>query len=1032
VTPMSSPRGSRNGRVALLVLCLVILALLLLMLWTRPEAPAVERSARSAGAARIPRVRAGLVQPTPSVRPETSTTQTLATGTPTETGPTPSAAPASMGRATRVGAASGSPDLASQASVSRLVPATSSSTATTTAATTATTTATPTAANTSGTRAAAPDPVIAASSVSVPTVPIVPSDFVVLAAGDEELAPVSVLASAAGPMIPLSEFAALIGATVSTANGETTLELRADEPVTTTFSTLSRRGQRKQQGRVQPIALAADDLTLRNGELFASVSALETLSGLALSYDTRSQSIVITSPRASLPRYATAVRRSQRAMQRPVDDQLMTQAARPATGVKVHGASALPSMASLTYALSHDNANQRWSSQGTIGAAVLGGGLSITGALSNGPQRKTSPDITWLGGNPLSRWLTQARVGFGAATGLAPLPGVGVSLTNAPFARAMGLGTIAVNGFAAPGAEIEIQSGGRVLGLVTADDEGRWQSSVPVGFGQNLLEVSAYSPLGVTRRTMLRSLEGEHLPAGRVEYGVTAQHGRRDAATCAAVSCGDLANLDLRWGVSPRLTLRAGASALAPVDSAGQSEYASLQSSLYGTVVAAPLSWLQLRQEIAGTGWRRSRAIVQPSLALRADLGQERLSGDSERLPFWQARRALNIRDESWAAITWRPFSADLGRLWLSATGRSVSGTRADTRIASALVGARARGTLVTIGADHTRITPVSIGSSYDRARFSTSVTIPQLRRGPRWLATSFTTLGASVVPAESRRPFVNAGWTTTAFGTLLMQVGADWRPGAAPGIRLQFQQQTRAAILTQSLSRSDIGGGPISASTTVLGSVVMPLQGGAPQFTSDLVALRSRVRVIAFLDRDGNGLRDASEAALPDLPVMIGTQRSVTDARGIAVVDGLPVLDAIAIRPLDLSVGQGNGETWVLRGPAPWARLIAYGETVIYLPYVAATQVTMTIRASEPSSAIWLTPLDDPEQAPQPKPVFGDGISMLGALPPGRYRLDARRAGESATDRPWASCTIDVKSGAELRLRFPSAALENARCDVW
>jgi hypothetical protein len=1007
---MSSSRKPRNGRVALLVLCLVILALLLLMLWTRPEAPTLQAGGRAgAGAAQHPRVTTGATQPAAKLGRDTvdtpSTSDTFDTSDTTTTvfpsAPVTTATPLSPPPMARDG--SGVSDTARHI------------------------VAAPT--HTPGSTAPAAVP---GRAVAMPTVPIMPSDFVVLTAGDEELAPVSVLASAGGPMIPLREFAALIGATLRTTDGETTLELRADEPVTTTFSTATQRGQRKQQGRVQQIALAAGDLTPRNGEWYASVAALETLSGLALSYDTRSQSIVITSPRSALPRYATALRRSQRSMQRPVDDQLMTQAARPAKGAKVNSSRALPSMASLTYALSHDNTSQRWSGQGTIGAAVLGGGLSITGAVSDGSQRKISPDITWLGGNPLSRWLTQARVGFGAATGLAPLPGIGVSLTNAPFARAMGLGTIAVNGFAAPGAEIEIQSGGRVLGLVTADDEGRWQSSVPVGFGQNLLEVSAYSPLGVTRRTILRSLEGEHLPAGRVEYGVTAQHGRRDAATCAAVSCGDLANIDLRWGVSPRLTLRAGASALAPVDSAGRSEYSSLQSSLYGTVVAAPLSWLQLRQEIGGSGWLRSRAIVQPSLALRADVGHERLSADSERLPFWQARRALNIRDESWAAITWRPFSADLGRLWLSATGRSVSGTRADTRIAGALVGARARGTLVTIGADHTRITPVSIGSTYDRARFSTSVTIPQLRRGPRWLATSFTTLGASLVPADSRRPFVNAGWTTTAFGSLLMQVGADWRPGTAPGIRLQFQQQMRAAILTQSLSRSDIGSGPLSSSTTMLGSVVVPLQGGAPQFTSDLVALRSRVRVIAFLDRDGNGLRDASEAALPDLPVMIGTRRSVTDARGVALVDGLPVLDAIAITPLDLSVGQGNGETWVLRGPAPWARLIAYGETVVYLPYVAATQVTMTLGAHEPSSAIWLSLLDDPEQLPQPKPVFGDGVSMLGALPPGRYRLDARRTGERATDRPWASCTIDVKSGAELRLRFPSSALENARCDVW
>jgi hypothetical protein len=841
------------------------------------------------------------------------------------------------------------------------------------------------------------------------------AQFIVLSAGDEELSPMSSFATENGPMLPLAEFAAQIGAVLTDDGDRITVDVRADEPVQTTFSAGLRRGQRTQQRTTTPFALQPTDLARHDGQWYASLDALRTITGLDLHFDTRSQSVVITSPRSAIPRYAAALRRMERGY-RTADAGDLLAPLRPGRRATISSSGALPTSATLTYSVSQDNSTGFLSAQGTLGAAVLGGGLSVTGTLTNGSQRSTPAEVTWLGGNPLSRWLTQARVGWGAATGLAPWPGYGVSLTNAPFARAMALGTMPLSGTATPGAEIEIQSAGRLLGVVAADDNGQWSSRVPVGFGQNLLDIAAYGPQGVTRRSVLRSLEGEHLPGGRVEYGLTAQRGRRDAATCSLLGCGDLGNADLRWGVSSRVTLRAGASALRQTDSVTGAP--TMRMAPYGAVVAAPTGWLQVRQDVSASQWFRSRAIVQPSLAFRADASFENFGPDASSVPFWLITRATSVRSEAVGSITYRPVATDLGRLWVNVLGRRALGTRSTAQVASVSVGGRVAGSLLTVGTDRTVIEPVGLGVPVSRTRFTTSATIPQLRFGPEWLAKSFAAFGVSWTPEESQIPGLNVGLTSTVFGSMLMQVGADWRPGAAPALRLQFQQVTSAAIVMQNFSTARAGETPVTGSTSILGSILMPLNGKPPALTSDLVALRARVRVQAFLDRDNNGLVDPSEERVPELSLLVGTQRAVTDADGVAMIDGLPVLDALMVKPDALYVNAADGQIWVLSGPPPWARLVPYGETLVPLPFVLASQATVLVDGDLRSSTLWITALEHGDAVAMQRPFFADGSAPLGPLVPGRYRIEARR---SATDAPLASCAVDLLAGAVAQLRFPS-----------
>lgn len=980
---------ARSGRGVLLVLCLVILALLLAVALSRlaPPTSVAPRSGAARGGARPPVTRAPVAATPP------------APVAPTVTAPARVAPPPSRTRAPHARTPATAPERDSTPSVA----------------------APPTGpAPTVAPAPRAPNADSATASADAPP-------FIILSAGDEELAPVPSITMERGPMVPLFEFASQVGAIATDDGDRVTFEMRATQPTVATVQPSTGQGQRTRDGAVEQLMLQRGDLVRHDGQWYASVNALRALSALELAFDTRSQSVIITSPRSDIPRFVASVRRNQRNATRGTIDAEAMAAARPAANATITTGGMLPTSASLTYALSHDNRTGAVSGQGTLGASVLGGGLSITTSLAPRGQRQPTPDITWLGGDPLSRFLTQARVGWGAATGMAPLPGMGVSLTNAPFARAMGLGTLPLSGVATPGDEVEIQSGGRVLGVVTADQSGQWTSNVPVSFGQNLLDIATYGPRGVTRRSVLRSFEGDHLPAGKLEYGVTLQRGRTDASTCALLSCGDVGNVDLRYGATARITLRGGVSALRSRDTAATGVKGTSVAP-YASVVAAPSGWLQLRQDLGKTSWSRTRVIVQPSLALRVDMGHELFGTEDNPSPFWLLQRAASTKAESFVSATWRPVSNDLGRFWINMLARNTSGTRTNTQVSTLVLGGRVNGSLVSFGADRAVITPLDIGTAYARTRLSAGLTVPQLRHGPRWLSTSFATLGASTVAEELNAVSVNAGLTTTLRGGLLMQVGTDWRPGSTPALRLQFQRRTRAALVMQSVNSSGVSGAPLTASTSILGSVIAPFDGNTPQLTSDLVALRSRVRVMAFLDRDGNGLSDPDEARVPDLSVFVGTQRAMTDATGIALVDGLPVLDALMVRPEELFVNAADGSIWVLRGPSPWARLVPYAETLVRLPYVLAAQVTFI--TDEPSAGeltVWTTLLDQPEVPPASHRFFTDGTAPLGPMAPGQYRFEARRDGAGTT--ALASCVASLASGQDMRLRFPPGLDPAAKC---
>jgi hypothetical protein len=209
----------------------------------------------------------------------------------------------------------------------------------------------------------------------------------------------------------------------------------------------------------------------------------------------------------------------------------------------------------LDYSLlapSHDLSGSGAYSAG-LGLNLLSGALETRvanqGAGQGGDLRV---DASWTGVWRTSRYLTQLRLGDGLATGPRPRSVRGFSISNAPFLRSSLFGTVDFQGALGPGWEIEAFRGGRMIALDSADATGRFSLDLPVEYGENAMDFVAYGPFGEVRRfNRSYRVTREAIPDRRFEYGLA-------VGGCRTIECRANANLDLRYGISRRWSVRGG------------------------------------------------------------------------------------------------------------------------------------------------------------------------------------------------------------------------------------------------------------------------------------------------------------------------------------------------------------------------------------------------------------------------------------------------------------------------------------------
>ncbi len=781
-----------------------------------------------------------------------------------------------------------------------------------------------------------------ASRVPSPLSPAVPDDdalsILAVVYGDEELGTLFTQEGAVPnrPLLPLMRFGGLIGAQIQVSRTGSEIRLRMPSVLATEgFVDLSTGratrqtvgGQEETRSFVPGLPRRADD------DWFVDAELLEWLTGIGLRIDVGTASLLLDARRERIPRFAMQLARRDRRF--ATGDPLF--ATPPSSRERMHWGGFAPTSLSATYLHSVDNQTGDFSSAMTVGTTVFGGGLAVDLRANRFAHRtRAIADVSWMGGNPMNRYLRQWRLGTGSSTGPVAMTGRGVSLSNSPFLRSQQLGAIVRSGTAPPGAEIELTRNGQVIGVTIADSSGRWTLPMPVDFGQNTIDIAIYTAQGVTRQSTLLSLEQDLIPARTIEYGLTVQDNDTPDSECRRrlSPCGYVANADVRVGLATRYTARFGAYELRPQDGG------MAQRVPYAALVASPLDWMQVRGEATPEGWWRARAVMQPSLHLRVEAGEEAMP--SGAIPFWLHQQGQLRTRERNAGLTVRPLR-DLGRAWVSSQWRTAEGVRGRVNLVTGTAGVRLWRTLVQATFDQVQ-SQDSLGGQFAASTRGASLTLPQVPRGPQWLRRSFVVLSAAT--DEHWRPrFVSSQLSMNLFRRLFVQGGVDWVRGSrTPAFRMQIQHQGSLAMLFQDIA-SGIGGG-VQSTTTVMGTATMSAQRAGVQLSSDFVALRSTVSGIAYEDRNGNGRFDPTEPRLPDVAIRVAGQVVRTDEQGRYLVRGLPVMDAIPVAPALETVLAMDGRTLVPATSREWAMLVPFGETRIDVPFVAEGTIPHTSAA--------------------------------------------------------------------------------------
>ncbi|TVP56260.1 MAG: hypothetical protein EA351_08430 [Gemmatimonadales bacterium] len=501
-----------------------------------------------------------------------------------------------------------------------------------------------------------------------------------------------------------------------------------------------------------------------------------------------------------------------------------------------------------------------------FGAQLLGGSLQLSGR-SQGPVADGAVDtgasyhIAW----PQQRWLRQLRLGDGLGSGPRPRSLRGIHLTNAPYVRDAYFATAEVTGRLGPGWEIELRQQGRTIDMTRADEQGAFALDVPLSYGTNPVEVVAYGAHGeVVTMERLMLLRQDRLPGGRFEWGLS-------AGECRSGACRASGNLDLRYGLSDRWTLRAG------TDGFHRDTLPDLAHP-YLELSGSPVHSVHLGLEALYDGFYRGVTEFTPSSSLRIRGAYTWFQPDLDAPVLHDARR----RSTTEADLFWRPFGG--GNRW-SLRGSAVYEERRDDwrlrwRATSAL---QLGGYRVELGVQ-------------DPGRYQSH----ELERGlfvsgDQPLRQIASVRGRIPLPSPTTlSPWLHAeiemiGWDSVARGQLRLSypvtrstqlnLTGGWDPMGDHRFTAGLQ-----ATLDQLRSVTQVFGGA-NRETRALqyaqGNVQWNEATGGFRLDSGPGVERAGISGYVFLDENGNGRRDPGEPVLSGVRVMIEGRTVTTDEQG-------------------------------------------------------------------------------------------------------------------------------------------------------
>ena len=723
------------------------------------------------------------------------------------------------------------------------------------------------------------------------------------------------------------------------------------------------------------VVVPEGDLLATEDELYASTQVLGEAFGIRFQVDWSELLVVVSDP-SSLP-VAQRVRR---------------QAARLA----LEGGGTPPEYTEL--------ADEDWSVAGLLadwsmflptadpggasGSLGLGAGLGRSAlelVLRSEPTstgRLVEADASWTRVWREQEWLRQLRLGDVPSTGPRPRTVRGVAVSNSPWVRPSRLGTLPFAGHLGPGWLVEAWRQGQLVAYDSVDAFGRYAFEVPVQYGENPVEFIAYGPDGEIHpfdRTV--RVAADQLPDRDFEYGIA-------AGECRRLECDATANLDLRYGLSRRVTVGAG------LEGAwGDSVTHVVQP--YLSASATPVNAIGVELEHLAHAFTRAGFRIEPSL--RAQVAVEAgwfEDGGSPVAPSGGLREQWILRGLV------RPFGLARRAYVDAAVDRSVttSGSRTGARLgASTYLRGLRLVPYVRLQTGGPGGTDGFLGTDvFALPRPNLSGTLGRMwARGRLELEDGVTPHQAALTLALPL-----GRWGATA------ESGVRWFTGAGTSFTFQL-----TATMPWARSNTSAGAGASGSYLTqsLSGSAVWDRGAERVRPAPGPSLQRAGISGVVYLDRNANGLRDPDEDGLPGARLLVGSLPAATDSSGAFDVWDLPAFDPVLIQLDTLGL---RDPQWV---PATAALLAAPGPDGyrrLDLALVPAAVVEGAVRWEGGAGAVGGIPLrlvDSVTGRTVQAMTFRDGGFYLMGVRPGRWTLEVEPAALAALGAVSAAVEVPV-----------------------
>ncbi|MEO7987394.1 MAG: hypothetical protein ABI766_12750, partial [Gemmatimonadales bacterium] len=564
----------------------------------------------------------------------------------------------------------------------------------------------------------------------------------------------------------------------------------------------------------------------------------------------------------------------------------------------------------------------------------------------------------------------QLRVGDGLSSGPRPRSVRGFAISNVPFLRPSLFGDIPFQGGLGPGWQIEAYRGGRLLAIDSADGLGRFSLDVPVEYGENPVDFVAYGPFGEVRQyNQTYRVVSDVIPARRFEYGLS-------LGGCRSTECSANGNLDLRYGLSPRWTVRGG------VDQFWRDTLPALSHPYVGAAGAIGNGWAMEFEAVANAVLRGALRF-EPSENLRVSTELNQFdTGPIQPILTPQGRRTQWTTDAMVRPLRHR------GDLYLEASLDRISASTGD--ITSGRVG-------MSVYTDRFRLAPalrftrftddggISSGESFVSLN-AFSLPFPEL--GPVLGRIS----GRAVWEVDKRGSTATiAPYLSRPLGNSFnVEAGAGWNRDVGTTISLYLSTQLPSIRATTSVTAPMHG--PAVANQFVQGSVLYDPSSRRMGFTSGPSLERAGVSGRVFLDENGDGRRQSAEPLLPDVRVQAGYSSAVSDSAGRYRVWDLPSFEPVMVTIDSSSLASplwvsAYGSVSVETGPNRFRTLdipIAPGGVI------EGSVTRLTPGGTAPVAGLKLVLKRRGSREERIFFTFSDGAFYLIGVKPGEYELSA------------------------------------------